>query len=84
MTNFRLFQTERVGKRWVENTVGKGGIARYENFSLSYEQFLLFSPVLPPDTLTKNPENPVQIEPGLLNYKSYLPFPHCSFQLLKK
>ena len=50
MTNFKLFQTERVCRRqfqistkngrklskWVENTVGKGEIARYE-------QFLLFS-----------------------------------------
>ena len=47
MTNFRLFQTERVGRRqfqilrkWrksskqVENTVGKGEIARYEQFLL--------------------------------------------------
>ena len=46
-TNFRLFQTERVcrsyfkfdenGKKlskWVENTVGKGEIARYEQFFL--------------------------------------------------
>ena len=47
MTNFRLFQTERVCRRqfqidengrklskWVENTVGKGEIARYEQFLL--------------------------------------------------
>ena len=47
MTNFRLFQTERVcsfnfkfdenGRKfskWVENTVGKGEIARYEQFLL--------------------------------------------------
>ena len=46
-TNFRLFQTERVGSRQfiydengkkflkrVENTVGKGEIARYEQFLL--------------------------------------------------
>ena len=46
-TNFRLFQTERVcrrqfqiGRKWkkvskqVENTVGKGEIARYEQFLL--------------------------------------------------
>ena len=46
-TNFRLFQTERVCRRqyqivkmaecslkWVENTVGKGEIARYEQFLL--------------------------------------------------
>ena len=44
-TNFRLFQTERVCRpqfqisqkwvklsKWVENTVGKGEIARYEQF----------------------------------------------------
>ena len=47
MTNFRLFQTERVRRlqfefdengrmvsKWVENTVGKGKIARYEQFLL--------------------------------------------------
>ena len=47
MTNFRLSQTERVCRRqfqndengrklskWVENTVGKGEIARYEQFLL--------------------------------------------------
>ena len=47
MTNFRLFQTERVCRRqfqfwrkwhklskWVENTLGKGEIARYEQFLL--------------------------------------------------
>ena len=44
MTNFRLFQTERDdfefdenGKeffKWIENTVGKGEIARYEQFLL--------------------------------------------------
>ena len=46
-TNFRFFQTERVCRRqfhfdengrklskWVENTVGKGEIARYEQFLL--------------------------------------------------
>ena len=46
-TNFRLFQTQRVCRRqfqidengrklskWVENTVGKGEIARYEQFLL--------------------------------------------------
>ena len=46
-TNFRLFQTERVCRpqfqfdengrklsKWVENTVGKGEIARYEQFLL--------------------------------------------------
>ena len=46
-TNFRLFQTERVCRRqfqrdengrklskWEENTVGKGEIARYEQFLL--------------------------------------------------
>ena len=46
-TNFRLFQTERICRRqyqfdengrklskWVENTVGKGEIARYEQFLL--------------------------------------------------
>ena len=45
MTNFRLFQTERVCRqqfqidengrklsKWVENTVGKGEIARYSVF----------------------------------------------------
>ena len=47
MTNFRLFQTERVCRhnfklnengrkffQWVENTVGKGEIAHYEQFLL--------------------------------------------------
>ena len=47
MTNFRLFQTEslkttilnlikncRKFSKWVENTVGKGEIARYEQFLL--------------------------------------------------
>ena len=45
MTNFRLFQTERLWRRQfvengiklfkpVENTVGKGEIARYEQFLL--------------------------------------------------
>ena len=44
MTNFRLFQTERVCRqqfqicsklsKQVENTVGKGEIARYEQFLL--------------------------------------------------
>ena len=47
MTNFRLFQTERVCRRqfqinenggkfskWVENTAGKGEIARNEQFLL--------------------------------------------------
>ena len=47
MTNFRLFQTERVCRqqlkfkengrklpKWVENTVGKGEIARNEQFLL--------------------------------------------------
>ena len=45
-TNFRLFQPERADdnfkldengrklSRWVENTVGKGEIARYEQFLL--------------------------------------------------
>ena len=49
-TNFRLFQTERVCRRqfqiwrkWqkqVENTVGKGEIARYEQFLLFPQCFL--------------------------------------------
>ena len=52
MTNFRLFQTERVFRRqfkvgkngrkfskWVENTVGKGEMARYEQF-LPFQQCL--------------------------------------------
>ena len=40
MTNFRLFQTEESAEdnfklvKWVENTVGKGEIARYEQFLL--------------------------------------------------
>ena len=47
MTNFRLFQTEEFAvdnskfdengrklSKWVENTVGKGEIARYEQFLL--------------------------------------------------
>ena len=49
-TNFRLFQTERVcnfkfdenGRKlpkWVENTVGKGEIARYEQFLLFQQCF---------------------------------------------
>ena len=39
-TNFRLFQTFKFDKngrklsKWVENTVGKGKIARYEEFLL--------------------------------------------------
>ena len=51
-TNFRLFRTERVCRRqfqtdenggmfpkWVESTVGKGEIARYEQFLLSPQCF---------------------------------------------
>ena len=45
-TNFRLFQTERKFdensnklSKWVENTVGKGEIARYEQFLLSPQCF---------------------------------------------
>ena len=51
-TKFRLFQTERVAddnfkfdengrklSNWVENTVGKGEIARYEQFLLFPECF---------------------------------------------
>ena len=48
-TNFRLFQTERVCRRQfgngrklskqVENTVGKGEIARYEQFLLFPQYF---------------------------------------------
>ena len=47
MTNFRLFQTEEFADnnfkfdengrklcKWIENTVGKGEIARYEQFLL--------------------------------------------------
>ena len=50
--NFRLFQTERVCRRqfqfdedgtkffkWVENAVGKGEIARYEQFLLFRQGF---------------------------------------------
>ena len=52
MTNFRLLQTERLCRRqfqswrkwqklskWVENTVGKAEIARYEQFLLFPECF---------------------------------------------
>ena len=42
MTNFRLFQTERVCRKlskWVENAVGKGDIARYEQFLLCQQCF---------------------------------------------
>ena len=52
MTNFRLFQSEtnaddnfRFGEngrefsKWVENTVGKGEIARYEQFLLFPQSF---------------------------------------------
>ena len=52
MTNFRLFQTERVPddnfkfdengrelSKWVENTVGKGEIAHYEQFLLFPQYF---------------------------------------------
>ena len=58
-TNFRLFQTERVCRRQfkfdenggkfskrVENTVGKGEIARYEQFLL----FPVFSKLYTADT----------------------------------
>ena len=47
-TNFALFQTERVFKfdengrtlfKWVENSVGKGEIARYEQFLLFQQCF---------------------------------------------
>ena len=46
MTNFRLFQTERVAdkngrklSKWVENTVGKGEIAHNEQFLLFPQSF---------------------------------------------
>ena len=44
MTNFRLFQTERVCRRQfqiqqVENTVGKGEIAHFEQFLLFLQCF---------------------------------------------
>ena len=52
MTNFRLFQTERIcrdnlkfdenGEKFserIENTVGKGEIARYEQFLLFPQHF---------------------------------------------
>ena len=46
-TNFRLFQTEtKISKngrkffKWVENTMRKGEIARYEQFIARYEQFI--------------------------------------------
>ena len=41
-TNFRLFQTDENGKKFpkhVENTVGKGEIARYEYFLLFQQCF---------------------------------------------
>ena len=39
--NFRIDENTRKFSIWVENTVGKGEIARYEQF-LRNEQFLLF------------------------------------------
>ena len=34
-TSFKFYENGRMGRKWVENTVGKGEIA-------CYEQFLLF------------------------------------------
>ena len=42
--NFKFDENGKKFSKWVENTVGKGGIARYE-------QFLLFQPCLQKDCL---------------------------------